>query len=83
MVFFDFVKNEKACNSTELQAFGDCWIFNLSGYQDSNLGPPAPKAGALTGLRHIPSRCKWLLFREIITLSLCKYFATKKRARKI
>ena len=27
----------------------------LSGYQDSNLGPPAPKAGALTGLRYIPS----------------------------
>ena len=27
---------------------------NLSGYQDSNLGPPAPKAGALTGLRYIP-----------------------------
>ena len=28
--------------------------FNMSGYQDSNLGPPAPKAGALTGLRYIP-----------------------------
>ncbi len=27
-----------------------CW----SGYQDSNLGPPAPKAGALTGLRYTP-----------------------------
>ena len=25
-----------------------------SGYQDSNLGPPAPKAGALAGLRYIP-----------------------------
>ena len=30
----------------------DCYF--LSGYQDSNLGPPAPKAGALTGLRYIP-----------------------------
>ena len=29
-----------------------------SGYQDSNLGPPAPKAGALTGLRYIPKN--WL-----------------------
>ena len=29
-------------------------IPNVSGYQDSNLGPPAPKAGALTGLRYIP-----------------------------
>ena len=28
---------------------------SLSGYQDSNLGPPAPKAGALTGLRYIPN----------------------------
>ena len=29
--------------------------FVLSGYQDSNLGPPAPKAGALTGLRYTPN----------------------------
>ena len=29
-------------------------LYLLSGYQDSNLGPPAPKAGALTGLRYIP-----------------------------
>ena len=29
--------------------------FNPSGYQDSNLGPPAPKAGALTGLRYTPN----------------------------
>ena len=28
---------------------------SLSGYQDSNLGPPAPKAGALTGLRYTPN----------------------------
>lgn len=26
--------------------------LNKSRYQDSNLGPPAPKAGALTGLRY-------------------------------
>ena len=32
--------------------------FLLSGYQDSNLGPPAPKAGALTGLRYIPNDMK-------------------------
>ena len=31
----------------------------MSGYQDSNLGPPAPKAGALTGLRYTPK----ILFR--------------------
>ncbi len=28
----------------------------LSGWQDSNLRPPAPKAGAITGLRYTP-RC--------------------------
>ena len=32
--------------------------LTMSGYQDSNLGPPAPKAGALTGLRYIP----WMVF---------------------
>ncbi len=26
----------------------------VSGYQDSNLGPSAPKADALTGLRYTP-----------------------------
>ncbi len=31
--------------------------FLLSGWQDSNLRPPAPKAGAITGLRYTP---KWL-----------------------
>ena len=33
-------------------------VIILSGYQDSNLGPPAPKAGALTGLRYTP---KWVV----------------------
>ena len=32
----------------------DLSLYSLSGYQDSNLGPPAPKAGALTGLRYTP-----------------------------
>ena len=27
---------------------------SLSGWQDLNLRPPAPKAGALTGLRYTP-----------------------------
>ncbi len=30
-------------------------IEPLSGRQDSNLRPPAPKAGAITGLRYAPS----------------------------
>ena len=43
----------------------------MSGYQDSNLGPPAPKAGALTGLRYTPSalrlksECKGKIFFDI------------------
>ena len=34
----------------------------LSGWQDSNLRPPAPKAGAITGLRYTP-KCFQLLAR--------------------
>lgn len=30
------------------------WL--LSGWQDSNLRPPAPKAGAITGLRYTPKK---------------------------
>ena len=30
----------------------------LSGWRDSNSRPPAPKAGALTGLRYTPCRCE-------------------------
>jgi hypothetical protein len=33
---------------------------NLSGYSDSNGGPPAPKAGALSQLRHTPNPLKGL-----------------------
>ena len=31
-------------------------VFSLSGQKDSNLRPPAPKAGALAGLRHTPKK---------------------------
>ena len=31
---------------------------SLSGYRDSNSGPPTPEAGALTGLRYIPKTCR-------------------------
>ena len=31
-------------------------FFVLSGQKDSNLRPPAPKAGALAGLRHTPKK---------------------------
>jgi hypothetical protein len=33
-----------------------CNSKDLSGWQDSNLRPPAPKAGAITGLRYTPKR---------------------------
>ena len=37
---------------------GFCW----SGWQDSNLRPPAPKAGAMTGLRYTPNI--WSIIKE-------------------
>ena len=30
----------------------------MSGWQDSNLRPPAPKAGAMTGLRYTPKKVR-------------------------
>ncbi len=41
------MKNKKAPNISVK-------CFCRSGLQDSNLRPPAPKAGALTGLRQTP-----------------------------
>ena len=38
----------------------------LSGYLDSNQGPPAPKAGALTGLRYTPNDAFLAVQRYII-----------------
>ena len=53
--------------------------FTLSGYQDSNLGPPAPKAGALTGLRYTPKAFfvqKYMfIFKQAI---VCTIFFQKK-----
>ena len=40
---------------------GCCW----SGWQDSNMRPPAPKAGAITGLRYTP---------KVIYKSFCTTF---------
>ncbi len=44
----------------------------MSGRQDSNLRPPAPKAGALTGLRYAPK-----LF--YILMELCLSFKAMQR----
>ena len=55
----------------------------MSGWQDSNLRPPAPKAGTLTGLCYTPSTvlasdkikrgCKARIFNDIFSTS-CKKF---------
>ena len=37
--------------------------FILSGWQDSNLRPPGPKPGAMTGLRYTPKRI-WRRVRD-------------------
>jgi hypothetical protein len=41
-----------------------------SGWQDSNLRPPAPKAGAITELRYTPN----LKETNIIKISFCSSF---------
>ena len=43
-------RQKKTINNCFIAIYG----FNMSGQQDSNLRPPAPKAGALTGLRYAP-----------------------------
>ena len=40
----------------------------MSGRQDSNLRPPGPKPGAMTGLRYAP---KYFYFKELPFLLLC------------
>ncbi len=43
--------------------------FLWSGWQDSNLRPPRPKRGAITGLRYTPSP----IFRNVTPELDCKY----------
>ena len=42
----------------------------LSGWQDSNLRPPAPKAGAMTGLRYTPNTIFFLTL--VLSLSISR-----------
>ncbi len=45
--------------SQNLKSLSHCERLNfVSGWQDSNLRPPAPKAGAITGLRYTPNSSK-------------------------
>ena len=52
----------------------------MSGYRDSNAGPPAPKAGALTGLRYTPNfknvlQGAFCILLALIVLTYAKYAA--------
>lgn len=49
---------------------------NLSGWQDSNLRPPAPKAGAITELRYTP--CKRVQIYNFFSLNQ-NYFLDKRK----
>ena len=51
------------------------FILKSSGYQDSNLGPPAPKAGALTGLRYTPQTSVGRIFRFRVAKIYLFFFA--------
>ena len=47
----------------------------MSGWQDLNLRPPAPKAGALTGLRYIPPVRLSFMWREGDSNPRCEKYA--------
>ena len=54
MLFFELYEKKTTRKSTQKNPNYLIVRGHKSGYQDSNLGPPAPKAGTLAGLRHIP-----------------------------
>ena len=51
--FFKNLKKLALINEKSLTA--NATRLEMSGWQDSNLRPPAPKAGAITGLRYTPN----------------------------
>ncbi len=57
--------------SVSLVGFGKTLII-LSGRQDSNLRPLAPKASALAGLRHAPIYQDFAIFRAKQELDVIK-----------
>ncbi len=44
----------------------------MSGYQDSNLGPPGPKPGALAGLRYTPKKLFFYTPKPILLKQMFK-----------
>lgn len=52
-----------------------------SGWQDSNLRPPAPKAGAITGLRYIPKKINYKYNNTAYQMKRTKKSALLKKYR--
>ena len=55
MEYFFYHKSMVVRVNEKKKAIRRMTFFLVSGYRDSNAGPPAPKAGALTGLRYTPN----------------------------
>ena len=55
-LFLKSIKKRKPVNHTISRFFLKQLATVLSGWQDSNLRPPAPKAGAITELRYTPKK---------------------------
>jgi hypothetical protein len=49
----------------------------MSGYQDSNLGPPGPKPGALAGLRYTPKNTTSMIERILLNSAIGTNLLTK------
>ncbi len=54
MILYNIIKKLKALKIKRLTMLSIDLLLGSSGWQDSNLRPPAPKAGAITGLRYTP-----------------------------
>ena len=53
-LFFRICERARMLQNKKALAYAKACIV-LSGWQDSNLRPPGPKPGAITGLRYIPN----------------------------
>jgi hypothetical protein len=53
-LFVSFKKAKAFQHFTNKKASNKIAGFHWSGWQDSNLRPPRPKRGAITGLRYTP-----------------------------
>ena len=58
--YYNLLKTKKSSKLIVFTALYSDLIRFLSGWCDSNTRPPAPKAGAITGLRYTPN---WLSYQ--------------------